>query len=388
MSIAAQAFAMDEQQRRAASRPDLLCLAGGFPADELLPRGALGRAFTAAIARHHGGALQYGWPEGNARLRQLIAARLWARGAKVGADDIVVTAGAQQALAIATEMIVEPGDTVAIEARSYPGAIDLFRRAGAAMTSDPGARARVAYVMPGVSNPYGRGIRPEERAALLKSGARIIADEAYAELRFDGRIERPLLVDARDRTFHIGTFSKSLSPGLRVGYLVAPPLFVKRARALKQTVDLEAAALTQGVLAELLKRDNFDARLARSRRIYQERATRMVRSLSRRFPSFRLHEPEGGFSVFVETGVEGDEEALLDMAIEHGVSFDVGSRFAHELPPSPVTMRISFSNIGPLWIDEATSRLAKAFTAWSKAPKARPTSYIRELAPTRQSRAA
>ena len=78
----------------------------------------------------------------------------------------------------------------------------------------------------------------------------------------------------------------------------------------------------------------------------------------------------------------------LDMAIEHGVSFDVGSRFAHELPPSPVTMRISFSNIGPLWIDEATSRLAKAFTAWSKAPKARPTSYIRELAPTRQSRAA
>lgn len=379
---------MNEQQRLAASRSDLLCLAGGFPADELLPRGALGRAFTAAIASHRGCALQYGWPEGNPKLREQIAARLWARGAKVAADDVVVTAGAQQALAIATEMIVEPGDTVAIEARSYPGAIDLFRRAGAAMTADPHAQARLAYVMPGISNPLGRGIRPAERAALLASRSWIVADEAYAELRFDGRIERPLLADARDRTFHVGTFSKTLSPGLRVGYLVAPPLFVKRARALKQTVDLEAAALTQGVLAELLQRDNLDARLARSRRVYQERATRMVRSLKRRFPGFRLHEPEGGFSVFVETDVEGDEEALLDMALAHGVSFDVGSRFAHELGPSPVTMRLSFSNVTPLWIDEAVSRLSKAFDAWSRAPKARPTSYIRELAPTRQSRAA
>lgn len=316
----------------------------------------------------NGRALQYGWPEGDEKLRLWLATRLCAAGAAVSHEDLVVTSGAQQGLAIAVDILLQPGDDVLVDERCYPGALELFRRAGAHPTTVLTPQTRAVYVMPGSSNPLGLGLAPERRRELLLINLPIIADEAYAELRFDHGRERPLIADARDRVWHIGTFSKTLCPGLRVGYLVPPPAHTARAREMKRNADLECGSLSQSVLTEFLLHDNFEARLARTRRFYEGRAHKLVRSLRRRLPSFRFTEPEGGFTVFVETDCPGDEVALLEKATELGVCFDPGSMFCPDANPSPVAMRLSFSSVAPLWIDEAVSRLERAWNEWRRAP--------------------
>lgn len=359
---------IEELQRRAAANRDSLSLGGGLPAPELFPRGALGRAFYRAMGEARGRALQYGWPEGDEQLRLWLATRLCAAGARVTHEDVVVTSGAQQGLAIAVETLLQPGDDVLVDERCYPGALELFRRAGARPTTHFTKDTRAAYVMPGSSNPRGMGLSEERRRELVSLNVPIIADEAYAELRFDHRREPLLLSGARDRTWHVGTFSKTLCPGLRVGYLVAPPQHTAKTRERKRAADLECGSLSQAVLAAFLTYDHFDARLARTRRFYESRAHKLVRALRRRFPSFRFQEPEGGFTIFVETDCLGDEVALLEKATEHGVCFDPGSMFCPDGTPSPVAMRLSFSSVSPLWMDEAVARLERAWREWRRSP--------------------
>lgn len=334
----------------------MLSLGGGLPAAELFPRAALGRAFTAALRR--ASTLQYGWPEGSPGLRAWIAARLRARGADVSADEVIITNGAQQALAIVIEVLVPHGGAVEVDAETYPAALDLLRQREASAVTTSGS---CIYVMPGVSNPRGHGLSKERRASLLERGVPIVADEAYAELRFDGVLERPLLADARDRTWHVGTFSKTLCPGLRVGLLVPPRARCAEALRVKHASDLQAGSLAQAVLEELLARDDFDRRLARARAFYEARAHALVRVLRRRMPFLRLREPEGGFSVFAETDERADETALLGVATEHGVSFDPGRLFRAETEGAPLSMRLCFSSNGPRALDEAVARLHRAW---------------------------
>src|SRR6185369_13104199 len=199
-----------ELQKRAAERDDVIGLAGGLPADELLPKAELARALAEVTASRED-ALQYGWPEGVEQLRSWIAKRLAARGGHVDPERVIITAGAQQALAIAgalaKERAIEVGDA------TYPAAIDAFRRAGARPVAADGD---LRYLIAGVSNPT--GVANDERVSEVP----VIVDEAYAELRFDGKLPPLLLADAPDRVWHIGTISKTLAPGLRVGWLVPP----------------------------------------------------------------------------------------------------------------------------------------------------------------------
>lgn len=322
-------------QRRACEQSNVIGLGGGLPASELFPRAILSRAFLAAIDRQDG--LQYGWPEGNRGLRAWVAARLRARGADVTPDDVIVTSGAQQALAIATDVLRtlrtlrNRGQSFEVDAESYPAAIDLFRGRGIRLVparEQLNEAVTAAYVMPGVTNPRGHGLGDARRRTIISRGGAIIADEAYAELRFDGRLERPLIADARDRTWHVGTVSKTLCPGLRVGWLIPPRAHLESATEAKRDLDLQAPSLAQAILKEYLARDDFDARVDRARKFYRRRAERFLATLRRAFPSFRIAEPEGGFCVWVETDEEGDDTALLSLATEHGVSFDPGRRAA------------------------------------------------------------
>src|SRR5262249_26260443 len=163
------------------------------------------------------------WPEGRAELREWIAARLCARGADVGPDDVIVTSGAQQAIAIAAQLALERGDEVGVDAETYPAALDLFRTRGGRPRARWGGATPLFYAMPAIGNPRSRPMGPTARGALLLGALQIIEDDAYAELRFDGRTPRPLLADGRARVWHVGSFSKTLCPGLRVGWLVPPP---------------------------------------------------------------------------------------------------------------------------------------------------------------------
>ena len=330
-------------QKEAAERPDVIGLAGGLPADELLPRDEVGRAFAEVTASRED-ALQYGWPEGTEQVRSWIAARLAKRGAAIPADRIIITAGAQQALSIAGTIL--KGAPITVGDATYPGALDAFRRAGAV----PKARdADVAYVMTGVANPIGRELA-------LEPARLYIADEAYTELRFDGQVPRPLVADAP--AWHIGTISKTIAPGLRVGWLIPPARHHDEALEIKAATDLQTASITQAALGRLLQTLDYDALVARARAEYAKRAHALVTAL-RAHVAVTFEEPEGGFSIWATTDVAGDELALLRAALDEGVMVDPGSLFRVD-PGETVAMRLSFSNVPLERIDEAARRLGRA----------------------------
>ncbi|HEY8078565.1 MAG TPA: PLP-dependent aminotransferase family protein, partial [Labilithrix sp.] len=241
---------IERLQRASANARGVLCLAGGLPAEELFPRRAFAKAFERAVLRSPCGALQYGWPEGSEELRRWIAARLVARGAETSAEDVVVTAGAQQALAIAADLVGVSGARVGVDAETYPGALELLRARGAETVATGDAACH--YVVPGASNPRGLGVSAERRARVLASGKPIVVDEAYAELRFDGRLEPLFLTEARDRVFHVGTFSKTLCPGFRIGWLVVPRALRDATREAKRELDLQAGSLAQAIVERWL----------------------------------------------------------------------------------------------------------------------------------------
>jgi 2-aminoadipate transaminase len=353
--------------RRAAGLPGVVSFAGGLPADAQFPRRALTAAFVAAVAQPAASALQYGWPEGEAALREWVAARLRARGAQVAADEVLVTSGAQQAIAIAAGLVCRPGGAVLVEPESYAAALDLFRGRGLRPTTSA-AGACAAYVMPALSNPRGWALGGGARAALIASGLPLIEDDAYAELRFAGPPPRPLVADVRARTLHVGTFSKTVSPGLRVGWLVVPPRLQARALRAKRDADLQANSLAQAILAGFLRREDFDARLRRLRRYYRRKADRLAASLRRRLPSWRFRDPEGGFSIWVETDVALSEIHLLAHAVEAGVCYDPGSLFRADGRTVPLALRLSFSAVAEDAVDRGVARLARAWRAVAREP--------------------
>jgi len=335
-----------ELHRCAAAQRGVICLAGGLPCLDLMPCEELARA----LARVAPEALQYSWPEGDARLRAWIAARLSARGAAVSCERVIVTAGAQQALAIAGALV--PG-TIAVGDATYPGALDVFPRAAHA--------GDASYVIEGVSNPH--GVARRDRDELLASGRTLIADEAYAELRFDGSLPRPLAADAPDRVWHVGTVAKTIAPGLRVGWLVPPRAHHAAALARKQAADLQTSSVAQAALAELVATIDHDALVARARAAYAVRAEILATALRRHLPSLRFAEPEGGLAIWAEADDRGDELALARAALACGVTFDPGSAFR------PVTrgandriaLRLGFASARRADLVEGARRLARAF---------------------------
>lgn len=331
-------------QKAAAEREDVIGLAGGLPAEELLPREALAKAFATEASRD--GALQYGWPEGAEQVRQWVVARLTARGAQVDAERVIITAGAQQALTLAGTVLA--GKSIAVGDATYPGALDAFRRAGASPVARDGD---IAYVMAGIANPIGR--------ALPVDAARVaIADEAYTELRFDGQTPRPLVADA-PATWHVGTISKTIAPGLRIGWLIPPAQHHAEALELKAATDLQTASITQAALGRMLQTLDYDALLARARCEYARRADALVTALHAHVPGVRFAEPEGGFSIWAETDRDTDEVAFLTAALDAGVMVDPGSLFRVD-GDGPLAMRLAFSSIAVDKITKGARRLARA----------------------------
>ncbi|WP_129344227.1 PLP-dependent aminotransferase family protein [Sorangium cellulosum] len=348
----------EELKRRAARTPGLISFAGGLPAPGEFPRAKLSAAFVRALQAPSCPALQYGWPEGDEDLRSWIAGRLRRRGAQVARDDIIVTSGAQQAISLATQVVGGAGATLGIEPETYPGALDLFRALGTTVVDD-GGHADAHYLMPAVSNPRGRRLSPHGRSRVLSTLRPIIEDDAYADLCFDSVAPRPLLAEAPDRVFHVGTFSKTLCPGLRVGWLVPPRSLRNDVLKLKQAADLQAASLPQAILEDYLRNEDFDQRLVRLREFYARRAARMDQALRRHLPGWRFEPPAGGFAIWVEPDGEPNEAFFLAAAIEHGVAFDPGSPFRASGAIRPFALRLCFSSVScDEELDEGVRRLA------------------------------
>lgn len=363
-----------------AERPEVISLAGGLPAPEAFPAGRLAEVMAAVLAEEPGRALQYSTSQGLPALRQWVADD---RPAGTSAGGVVVTAGSQQALDLVARAIVDPDATVALADPGYVGAIQAFRLAGARLAAVPADEdglcvdvlaARLAsgetpapaavYVVSNFSNPGGATLPLERRQALAdladRYGFVIVDDDPYGALRWAGAPVAPLAA-LSDRVVTLGSFSKVLSPGLRVGYAAGPAEVVEAVVRLKQAADLHTSTLAQHAVLRVVDDPVFWAgHLERIRTLYAHRATALAAALRAHLGGrITFGEPQGGLFVWARlAGV--DTSSLLAPAVAGGVAFVPGAAFAVDDGSQPDALRLSFATVDAAGLDEGVRRLAAA----------------------------
>ncbi|MGW0189574.1 aminotransferase-like domain-containing protein [Streptomyces sp. NPDC003362] len=363
------------------ARPEVINFAGGLPAPELFDAEGVAAAYRDVLAETPARALQYSTTEGEPTLRAALAARTSLRGPATGPDDVLVTTGSQQALSLLATALIEPGDTVLVENPCYLAALQVFGFAGARIVPvpgdadgmDPGAleelvvreRPKLLYTVPTFQNPTGRTLPADRRAAIAAVAARrglwIVEDDPYGELRFEG--ERvPWIAsyeDAADRTVLLGSFSKVMAPGLRLGWLRAPAGLLRACAVAKQAADLHTPTVNQLAAARYLADRDLDAHVARVARAYGERRDAMLAGLPDALPEGSVwNRPEGGMFLWVRLPEAYDTTALLPKVVEQDVAYVPGAPF-HAGEPDRSTLRLCFVTQTPEEIGEGLRRLGR-----------------------------
>src|SRR4051812_26291433 len=355
------------------ARPDVISLAGGLPAPETFPTHELATAIERILASDPS-AVQYSATEGIAPLREWVANRHG-----VDADQVVITHGSQQALDLVARAFLDPGAGVALADPAYVGAVQVLRLGGARLVPVAGdgdglrvddlesrlrrgERPTLVYVVANFDNPTGATLSTERRAALAalaeQYGFVIVDDDPYGELRWQGSAPPPL-ASMTDRVITLGTVSKVVCPGLRVGYLVAPPSVAPALVLVKQALDLHTSTLAQRAVHDLVTTPRFlDQQLVRLRRLYRDRADALCDALHTEFADrVRFGTPEGGMFVWGEFVDDVDTQLLLAAAIARGVAFVPGQAFAVAADHHRA-LRLSFATNPPAQVAEGVRRLA------------------------------
>lgn len=342
-------------------KPSMISFAGGIPDPTLLSVGLFQEAWRhvfagPSIARE---ALQYSTTEGYLPLRQWIAQHMQQRGVPAGADNILVTSGSQQALDLIGKLLLDPGSTVVTATPTYLGALQSFSAyepqfsgLDAPQPTGPGA-PRLLYLVPDFANPDGATMSKTARHQALDQAralnAVIVEDGAYSALRYDGEDLPPIAaLDAAmggiesSRTLYCGTFSKTLSPGLRIGWVCGPAALIRKLTLLKQGADLHTATTNQMVIHHVASAA-YDEQVARARALYRIRRDAMLAALERHAPpGLRWKKPEGGMFVWLTLPDHLDAGALLRQALRQDIAFVPGAAF-HPDGAGHNTMRLSFS---------------------------------------------
>jgi 2-aminoadipate transaminase len=367
---------------KVAEQPDVLSFAGGLPAPELFPIEEIAQAHAKVFQREGDAALQYSTTEGFAPLREWIAQDLRRRGvAGATADSVLITAGSQQGIDLAARVLLDPGSTVVVASPSYLAALQVFAAAEAKIITVPGdddgmdtaelakvlARqtARLIYTVPNFQNPKGTTLSGPRRQAMValaqQHGVPILEDDPYGELRFRGEAIPPIAALDGERVLSLGTFSKTLAPGLRLGWVHGPKALLKHLVVAKQSADLHSSSLSQRAVAALFESFDYLGHLKKLRRVYGERCDVMLGELERVLPEgSRITRPDGGLFIWVELPQRFDTEKLLKRAVEEKVAFVPGAPFFADKPRRN-TMRLNFSNRPPELISEGLARLARVF---------------------------
>lgn len=359
-----------------AEPPGVLSLAGGLPSPDTFPVEAIRSACETVLAQTPHGALQYGSGEGYDPLREWVAAHLGGRGMRVRASQVLITSGSQQGLDLAARVMIDAGAPVAVEIPTYPGALEAFHPyepifAGVACDDDgplPDAIAalphdapgtRFAYLMPDFQNPSGRVVPAARRHALVAAAqaARVplVEDDPYGDLWFDQPPPPPLAAVWPEGTLYLGSFSKVLAPGLRLGYLVAPDeLFAKLVQA-KQAADLHTPGFNQRVVHEVVRDGFLDRHVPTIRERYRARAGAMADALARHLPAgCEWQRPGGGMFFWLRLPPGADATAMLADAVAAGVAYVPGAAF-FAYRGDPRTLRLSFVTLS---IDEIHAAVA------------------------------
>jgi 2-aminoadipate transaminase len=396
LSTAAKAFeesAIRKAGALAATVPDLISFAPGFPAHEVFPWEALQSIARDLLECRDGMVLQYGPTRGFRPLIDSVVALLAERGVATTFHEVIITTGSQQGLDLIGRVLLDPDDVVLVELPTYSGAIAAFRNLQATLVGieldeeglsidaldrtvatlrSSSRRVRVLYVTPNFQNPTGMLMSLARRQALLAAAARhdilIVEDDPYGTLYFEDttRAEdtRPIKADDHEgRVVYLGSISKTLVPGLRVAWLVAPPAIADKVELAKQGADLCTGVLDQRIVHAALDRGVVKAIAPTLRQHYQEKRSVMERALHEVLPG-RVHwtQPRGGFFLWAEFEQGVDDRELFARAVEQRVSFVAGSAFyvngeGHRFA------RLSFSAPTPARIGEGIARLRTAVDA-------------------------
>ena len=372
-------------------KPGIISFAGGFPDSAMFDVAGIQEAANRALTEEPGAALQYGATEGYNPLREQLAAFMTSKGCTdVSADHLIVTTGSQQALDLLGKTMISPGDKVIVEGPTFLATIQCFRLYGAELISAPidanGVKTdtlealiaehkpKFVYLIPTFGNPSGAMLSLERRKKVLELAVKyqtlIVEDDPYGDLYFNAAPPPSLLAlsasvpGSRERLAHCGSLSKVLSPGLRIGWMIAPPELLAKATMCKQFSDAHTSTFAQATAAQYLKAGRMPATLAHVRKVYAERALAMGNALRKELgDAIEFVQPQGGLFVWARlTGVGGkvsDGAELAKRAIDKGVAFVPGVPF-YASNPDKSTLRLSFATADVAKIEEGVGRLAQS----------------------------
>jgi DNA-binding transcriptional MocR family regulator len=372
-------------------KPGIISFAGGFPDPAMFDVEGIREAVNAALTEEAGATLQYGATEGHGPLREQLAAFMASKGCQnVAADNLIVTTGSQQALDLLGKTLISPGDKVIVEGPTFLATIQCFRLYGAELISAPidgdgvqtdklealiaEHKPKFVYLIPTFGNPSGGLLSLERRKRVLELAVKyqtvIVEDDPYGDLYFNAAPPPSLLAlspsvpGSRELLAHCGSLSKVLSPGLRVGWMIAQPELLAKATMCKQFSDAHTSTFAQATAAQYLKAGRMPATLAHVRKVYAERALAMGNALRKELgDAIEFVQPQGGLFVWARlTGAGGkvrDGGELAKRAIEKGVAFVPGAPF-YCANPDLSTLRLSFATAPVDKIEEGVARLAQA----------------------------
>lgn len=363
-------------------QPGVISLAGGLPSPESFPVAELRAACDAVLADEARAALQYGPSEGIAPLREWVAVHLRSRGIDADASRVLITSGSQQGLDLIGRVLIDPGSTVLVERPSYLGALQAFTpydpvfaaldddAEGALPVLDTPQRdgARMAYLQPDFRNPTGQTMSAERRRAwadaLRPTDIALVEDDPYGDLWFDAPPAAPLASLLPDQSIILGSFSKVLAPGLRLGYVHAPEAVFAKLVLARQAADLQTPSLTQRVVLKVLEAGVLDTQLPRIRALYRAQRDTLLDALQRHMPpGVRWTRPAGGMFTWLELPAACDATALLQDAVRHQVAFVPGAPFYAGGPAARNTLRLSYATATPEQLETAAARLGAVFSA-------------------------
>lgn len=360
-------------------QPHVISFAGGLPAPELFPVAEIAAITARALASDGTRLLQYSTTEGDPALRESLAAHLGSRQIPADPDQILLTNGSQHGLDLVAKALLDPGDVVLVENPTYLGALTAlqpYRPQVVPLPCDdsgvlPDALAtalkqqhpRMLYLMPTFQNPRGISMDRERRAEVVRlceeAGVAVVEDDPYGELRYRGEAPLPLRA-LWDQVIYLGTQSKTMAPGLRLGWVVAPPALMPALKIGLQATCLNVGALVQRIVAEFLGSSRYQTHLAQLREVYGGRMLQMLGLLERHFPTgTRWSRPDGGLFVWVELPGWLRAMDLLNEAVAEGVAFVPGEPF-FAAGGGECSLRLNFSNAGPGQMDEGMARLGRA----------------------------
>jgi len=357
-------------------KPGIISLAGGLPAPESFPVQAMREACERVLADTPHEALQYAASEGYGPLRDWVAAQLGTMGMKVQAGQVLITTGSQQGLDLVGKVLIDAGASVAVEAPTYLGALQAFapyepdfvavecdEQGPLPQALAAAAGARFLYLLPNFQNPSGRSMGAARRLEVVQAAARaglpLVEDNPYGELWFDAPPPPPLAATAGEGAIYLGSFSKVLAPGLRLGYLVAPPVLYPKLLQAKQAADLHTPGFNQRVAHEVIRNGFLDTHLPMVRARYKAQRDAMRAALDKHLPTgCRFNVPAGGMFFWVELPEGLDAVALLPQAVDAGMAYVPGAPFYCHAPRLN-TLRLSFVTVAPPLIDQGVAVLGR-----------------------------